>query len=317
MSRLGLSFALACALSVPAVARADAAAEARAHFEAARAAYRQADYTTAITEFEAAYAAKPSGVIRYNIAQCFEKLGDIPGALLNYQRYLRETPHAEDRAVVEKAIANLERRLQARGVQQLTVFTRPTGAAVTVDGKAHGQAPVSVELSPGAHQVDLVLPGYETTRREVTVAADKSLELDVALSPGTSTPAPGALAPQQSSTPPAQQEVQTPAHRTPALRIASYATAGAGVALLGLGLLENAQVSGDNGEIQSRQGSVQGNYDDAKTAATVRDVAYVASGAALAAGVAMFLLSPSDAPATRAAIAPIPGGMTAVVTRQF
>src|SRR5690242_17142451 len=97
----------------------DATAEAKAHFNKGTAFYSQARYEEAIAEFEAAYRAKPHGVINYNLAQCYEKLGDIGKALSKYQDYLREVPDAKDRGTVEVAIANLQRRLdEQRRAQQ-------------------------------------------------------------------------------------------------------------------------------------------------------------------------------------------------------
>ena len=176
-----LLFATTLVGAAPALAHADALEDAKAHFKAGTDAYRRADYTTAIHEFDAAYQAKPAGVLRYNIAQCYEKLGDIPSALRNYHLYLRETPNAEDKATVEAAIGNLEKRLQQKGVQQLVVYTEPSGATVSVDGTSHGASPMSVELAPGQHEVKVEAPGFAPDTRNVTIAPDRSLELSVAL----------------------------------------------------------------------------------------------------------------------------------------
>lgn len=308
------------------VAESAADAEAKAHFKAAREAYRQADYRAAIAEFEAAYKAKPSGVIRFNIAQCDEKLGDIPGALLNYHRYLHETPNAEDRATVEKAIGNLEKRLEERGVQQLAIFSEPAGAAVSVDGKPRGPSPLSIELPPGAHEVELQLAGYQTSKRKVSLAADKSVELDVALLPGSSAPAVTQQPAVATSNPPASTPAPTPAPEvkkeeggTSGLRIASYVTGGVGVALLGVGVFENMQVSSKNSDISSGKGDIKKNYDDAKAAANVRNVGYIAGGAAVAAGVVMFFLSPdsNESGKATASISPTRDGFAAVVSGKF
>lgn len=104
----------------------DATAEAKAHFNKGTAFYSQARYEDAIAELEAAYRAKPHGVINYNLAQCYEKLGDISKALAKYQDYLREVPDAKDRATVESVIANLQRRLdEQQRAQQAQVTPEP------------------------------------------------------------------------------------------------------------------------------------------------------------------------------------------------
>ena len=50
---------------------------------------------------------------------------------------------------------------------QLT--TEPSGAAVTVDGQASGNAPIELALVPGAHVVLFVAPGYKTLERRWNV----------------------------------------------------------------------------------------------------------------------------------------------------
>ena len=111
------------ALAEPAGASraADATQEAKAHFRKGAEYYRQARYREAIAEFEAAYKLRPHGVIFFNLAQCQERLGDIPAALQAYHEYLRAVPDADDRNTVHAAMANLEARLGAAGVQQLLV----------------------------------------------------------------------------------------------------------------------------------------------------------------------------------------------------
>src|SRR2546428_9766437 len=118
--------ALAAVLLAPALAQAQkdksdaaATAEAKAHFQKGTRFYKQARYKDAITEFEAAYKARAHGVLFFNIAQSYEKLGDIPSALRNYHEHLRAIPNADDKANVELAMKNLEMLLAEQGVQQL------------------------------------------------------------------------------------------------------------------------------------------------------------------------------------------------------
>src|SRR5574342_658334 len=65
----------------------DQTAEAKARFKRGTDLYRQARYREAIAEFQAAYKLRPHGVLQFNIAQCYEKLGDIPAALTSYHAY--------------------------------------------------------------------------------------------------------------------------------------------------------------------------------------------------------------------------------------
>ncbi len=181
-------------LAAPPTTAADRTALARARFRKGTDLYRQARYREAIAEFEAAYRLRPHGVLHFNIAQCYEKLGDIAAAMASYHAYLREVPRAEDRETVQRAISNLEARLAATGVQQILIYSDPAGAEVIVDGQSRGRTPMGLVLPHGAHVVSLVKAGYQTLTREVALAPDRSLQLDLAMVKGTSTP-PAPVAP--------------------------------------------------------------------------------------------------------------------------
>lgn len=53
--------------------------------------------------------------------------------------------------------------------QEVTVYSYPTGAEVTVNGENLGKTPAKVELGRSiAHQIELVYPGYKTYKETVT-----------------------------------------------------------------------------------------------------------------------------------------------------
>jgi tetratricopeptide (TPR) repeat protein len=163
----------------------DGAAEARAHFRRGAALFERARYREAAREFEAARRLRPHGHVSYNLARCRERLGDTAGALHAYREYLRAMPEAKDRRAVRAAIARLEARLGAAGVQQLRVATEPAAAEVYVDGRLRGRTPLAATLALGAHQVSLVKEGYATARRDAVLTARRSVEIEVALSPAS------------------------------------------------------------------------------------------------------------------------------------
>lgn len=55
------------------------------------------------------------------------------------------------------------------GSVSFRILTAPEGAQVSIDGLAKGQAPVSVDLSPGDHRIEATLPGYESKSAVVRV----------------------------------------------------------------------------------------------------------------------------------------------------
>ncbi|MBS2029069.1 MAG: PEGA domain-containing protein [Deltaproteobacteria bacterium] len=292
--------ATALLAAVPGLARADALEDAKAHFKAGTDAYRKADYTTAIHEFDAAYQARPAGVLRYNIAQCYEKLGDIPSALRNYHLYLRETPNAEDKATVETAIANLEKRLQQKGVQQLVVYSEPSGATVSVDGVSHGASPMSVELAPGQHEVKVEAPGFAPDTRKVTIAADRSLELSVALH-ATADLTPRADAhPEEKHDGPAgglNQNVSPEPHRVYTWVAAGVAAAAiAGGVVMGISAQNNANTLHDASKHSgvTSLGTLNTNaYNSAHTQQMVSNVCYGVGAVAGVAAVTLFFVEGS------------------------
>src|SRR5580692_1474536 len=81
---------------------------ARAHSQEGDAYYKLEKYTSAITEYEQAYLAKPDPSFLYNIAQCHRLMGEGAEAIKFYRRFLKDAPNAPNRAVAEKHIKDLE-----------------------------------------------------------------------------------------------------------------------------------------------------------------------------------------------------------------
>ncbi|HEY7671116.1 MAG TPA: PEGA domain-containing protein [Gammaproteobacteria bacterium] len=72
------------------------------------------------------------------------------------------------------------RLVAADGRVQLT--TVPADAAVSVDGTFRGRTPLQLRLAPGrAHEIAITKPGYDTVRRELSVAADSGRTLEIEL----------------------------------------------------------------------------------------------------------------------------------------
>jgi hypothetical protein len=57
--------------------------------------------------------------------------------------------------------AVVEEKPPLTGPASLQVASRPGGAEVIVDGKPVGRTPLSMEMSPGTHEVRLSLPGFK------------------------------------------------------------------------------------------------------------------------------------------------------------
>lgn len=143
------------------------------------AAQRNAD---AIRYFGLAAQIVPSSKLRYNIALAYEEMGDTGRALAEYRAYLRQEAGAEQQSEVQGRVRELEARLAALGVQQLSVSSAPPGATVIVDERAVGITPWSGELVPGRHRVMLELARHQGQSAEIELPAGQSTELRLELS---------------------------------------------------------------------------------------------------------------------------------------
>lgn len=124
-------------------------------------------------------------VFSYNIAITYDAMGDVASALRWYRGYLRELPTAEDRADTSKRISALESALEQRGIQQVTVLSRPDGATVSVDGNPVGVTPWTGELHPGRHRIALTMSGRQSIEKLFDLQAHRSQDVSIDLPPAT------------------------------------------------------------------------------------------------------------------------------------
>ena len=76
-------------------------------------------------------------------------------------------------------------RVQAPAAAMLLVATTPSGAAIEIDGRAHGDAsPAAIlDLAPGRHQLRLSAPGYSDVLRSIELAGGQRSLVDLVLPP--------------------------------------------------------------------------------------------------------------------------------------
>jgi hypothetical protein len=134
----------------------------------------------------------------FNIARCREELGEVPAALRGYREYIRQTRESD--AELRKLVAQLERKLRERGVQQLTVYSEPEPAHVAIDGRALGLAPATTELPEGEYDVLVTVNGFQPGHRRIRHQLEEAEDVFVVLSPlaprGGMAPAPVPVAAQ-------------------------------------------------------------------------------------------------------------------------
>jgi hypothetical protein len=85
------------------------------------------------------------------------------------------------------AASALRERLEtvARAPARFIVKSRPESAAVVIDDKEVGVTPLDIELAGGVHHLRLLMRGYDTLERTLTVVSgvDESMDLDMVAIP--------------------------------------------------------------------------------------------------------------------------------------
>jgi hypothetical protein len=180
----------ACALLpwlvVIAIAHAAAAARAEDSLDPARHQFRQGvalfnegDFNGALAEFEGAYrlAALPS--ILYNIALSEKALFRYVDSIAHFERYLADAKDVEPERRAE--VLDLVGKMRAL-LAELQLTIAPSGAAVVIDGRLVGTAPLSpVHVAAGHRVIEVSAEGYHPLRREMTAIAGEPRALTLAL----------------------------------------------------------------------------------------------------------------------------------------
>src|SRR5690242_11553365 len=110
--------ALAVTLGAPRAASADDRAEARTHYQAGTKFYASGDYKSAIREFSAAQQAMPADLNNYNLALCYDKLGEAEPAIQYYREFLNKQPNVANRTEIEVSISRLETALKSAATKR-------------------------------------------------------------------------------------------------------------------------------------------------------------------------------------------------------
>jgi tetratricopeptide (TPR) repeat protein len=212
-------------------------AEGKARYERGAEAYSAGRFKDAIELFLQADALAPSAALSFNIARAYEKIGDDASTLQWFRDFRRRAPEAKNGPEVDERIHGLETILAKKGVQQLTVLSRPLGATVIVDEQPVGVTPYTGQLPPGSHKVVLSLRGYADSEQKIDLPADRAQDLEVPLVPA----AKGVAAPDGGPGGPATPDGTAPAGAPPPAKhdsgpkfgILPWIGLGAGAAVLG------------------------------------------------------------------------------------
>jgi hypothetical protein len=268
-------------------------------FEEGEAHFVDGDFGAAIASFVLADRQRVTPEVAYDLAKCHEKVGDRAFSLYYYRLYLRRAPAASDTLEVAQRVGTELGRAQAAG-QGFVELEVPRAGQVTLDGRAYPEGPVAAFVSPGEHEVAADFPsGRRAMRLQVRagtaatvrfepvqpplLAAEQALSEGMLAAGLDAAPAPGPSG---------------------GLRTGSYLTAGAGVLALAAGVVLSALAASDNGRLQSDRSLSAADAQALASSATGKGLAssvlFGAGGAAVAAGVAMFVVSFTGAAPTAA-----------------
>jgi tetratricopeptide (TPR) repeat protein len=162
------------ALSTPLATQA-----ARAHYEAGVVYYQQGDPRRALAEFLAAQRDDDRPALDFDIASCYERLGDPARAAQRLRRFLERDPSVPDRSLVQARIARLEESLG-----ELRVRASPADVTLTLDDDTT-PLPIGsvVRVGAGRHQVSATREGYLPRGIDVVVTRGALTEGFIDLGP--------------------------------------------------------------------------------------------------------------------------------------
>ena len=246
--------------------------------------------------------------------ECLIALGKRDKAALAFKAALAKDPSIEpDRKRASPDVVEFFESTRATVPGVVSITVKNGEATVRVDDRSMGPAPLSLELTAGAHRVSAQASDGKTASATIDVAAARKLQVDLELRAPTPEPKaePVAEAPKpagESAVPPPPPPPQVEAKSGSSLRTPGWVALGGGVVVGGAGAVLLVRAN-------QRYSTLTGPGPiDVKTAnAAVSDgnlfqpLGWAGIGlgaAAIAAGVLMLLLPGSDAPSVSALVLP-------------
>ncbi|HWU85845.1 MAG TPA: PEGA domain-containing protein [Kofleriaceae bacterium] len=286
--------------------RADAQSTAIAEqlFNEARELTKANRWEEACPKFEASLKQDPALGTRLNLATCYEHVGKIARAWGLYRESIelaRKAGDSKRSQYAQKQAALLEPRLPKLVIT--APAKPPAGLAVQRDGAPVSAAELGIALyvDPGAHEVTASAPGFEPVTKQVTLVEGKTATVVLP----NLTPKPDAgPTPRQPDTDRSRQAGHTPPPPvSPMRKHMGLGIGGAGVVMIGVGLLFGSQALSKNDEAKKLCGDdlacSPADFDkgtqlisDGRSKATLSTVFVVAGGAAMVAGAVVFLTAP-------------------------
>lgn len=141
--------------------------EARAHYEHGAQLFQRGDFKGALSELSAARALTHSYTILANIGQVRAAMNDYLGAIESYRQYLNEGGarlSADERRDADAKIIEFESHLA-----RPTVASDISTTEIFVDSVRAGQAPLTLRLNPGDHEIKAFHKDQPEQQRRITL----------------------------------------------------------------------------------------------------------------------------------------------------
>ena len=147
--------------------------------------FKDGRYSDALASYRSSFELVERPRTLFNIAVCRDRLGDLEGGFVDYQRFLA-TAQERDADLVERARTRVA-ELQASLTLKVVITSSPAGAAIHLGPDAEspvaGRTPATLELKLGQHSLYLVAAGHSPVAAKVEVTAGTPARLDVTLPP--------------------------------------------------------------------------------------------------------------------------------------
>ena len=310
-------------------ASASASALAEQLFNQGRDLAKSNQWAEACPKFEASLRYDPVLGTRLNLATCYEHIGKLASAWGLYRESIglaRKVGDNKRGGYAQKQAIALEPRLPQLAISAPP--NAPVGVLVQRDGQTvdAGALGVALYVDPGTHKVTASAPGFEAFTVSITLVEGKTETLVIP----TLVAKPAAVA--DPSTHSATRQVGTEP-QAPASRTRTYAALGlgaAGVVAIGVGLGFGAKARWSYNDATALCGDDMvcsaANFErdkqlvrDARSSATVSTVMIVSGGAAIAAGLVVYLTAPRASERATARLVPVThkGGAGLALTGTF
>jgi hypothetical protein len=260
----------------------------KAAFERGEAHFQKGDYGAAIASFKEADRARVTPEVAYDLAKCFEKLGDEAYTVYYYRLYMRRAPSAPDTLDVAEKVGTTIARVESEG-QGYLEFDAPRANAVTLLGHKYPEPPVALFLAPGDYEVTAEFPsGVKKMSVQIRTGKTTAISFEPVAPPMV--PLENAL----SADLVASGADAAPTAGPSKLRVGSYVVFGVGLAAIAGAIALGVSSSADAASSQNKSLAVsqaQGFADSANSKAVGANLLYGLGGAAAAGGALMFFFS--------------------------